>query len=250
MENRDSNEVQLIYGHHPVVEAITSGLGVDKLFLQLGVRGELEKEVRQLSKKFNIPVQVVPKEKLNKLVKGNHQGIAAYVSLVKYAKLEDLLPVLFESHHLPLMMVLDGITDVRNFGAIARSAECLGAQALIISKKGGAPINAESIKTSAGALTRLPVCREGSLVNTLELLKLSGVQIVAALVEGEKMVSEVNFHLPTALILGSEGKGIHPALLQKADTTFYIPQTGSTDSLNVSVAAGIILYEVSRQRLS
>ena len=238
---------QLIYGRHPVIDALEEGTNFDKLVLQQGLRGDFEKEIRGYSKRLNIPLQVVPKEKLNRLIKGNHQGVAGFVALVPYYRLEDLLPTLFERTS-PLLVILDGITDVRNMGAIARSAECLGAHALVIGKKGAAQINAEAIKTSAGALTKLPICRESSLLKATETLQHSGLQVLASSLSAAKALWDIDLTLPTAVIMGSEGKGVNPALLRSVDETFLIPQAGTTDSLNVSVAAGIILYDAGRQR--
>ncbi len=241
---------QLIYGRHPVIDAIKSGQALDKVFLQQGTRGDLEKELRQLSKKFNFPIQVVPKEKLNRMTSGNHQGVIAQASLITYYKIEDLLPMLYEKEEAPLLLLLDSITDVRNFGAIARSAECLGVNGLIIPKKGSAAINAEALKTSAGALTNLPVCRENSLDNTVEFLQHSGVNVVASSLKAKKQLKDLDLTIPTAIIMGSEDQGVRQSLLEKANEQFIIPQIGTTDSLNVSVATGIILYEAQRQRLN
>ena len=238
----------LIYGRHPVLDAIDSGTLFDKLILQNGVQREFEIKVKQLSKKFNIPLQIVPKERLNKIVGGNHQGIVGFLSLVTYYNLEDVLPAIYEKSETPLLLLLDGVTDVRNFGAIARSAEICGAQALVIPKKGSAQINSESLKTSAGALSKLIVCRETSLTSAIETLQLSGVQVIASDLQAKKIVYDLDLTVPMAIVIGSEGKGVSSAVLQKVDQRFIIPQKGTTDSFNVSVAAGIILYEVMRQR--
>ncbi len=243
-------ENQLIYGRHPVIDAIQSGQTIDKVLLQQGTRGELEKEIRQLSRQYGFPVQMVPKEKLNKIVRGNHQGIIGFISMVPYYKLEDVLPGIFERSQIPLLVLLDSITDVRNFGAIARSAELAGAQALVTSLKGSAQINADAMKTSAGALSKIPVCRETSIMAAVELLQLSGIRVLASDLQATKAVFEMDFTQPTAVIVGSEGEGINQALLKKADELFLIPQVGTTDSFNVSVATGIILYEAMRQRIS
>lgn len=243
-----SNKKQLISGRHPVVEAIERGTPFDKLILQQGVRGDFEKEIRQLSKAFNIPLQVVPKERLSKLVRGNHQGIVGLISLITYNKLEDVLPLVYENSEIPLFVILDGITDVRNMGAIARSAECCGVNGLIIGKKGNAPINAEAIKSSAGALMKIPVCRENSLVNAVEYLQHSGIKVLASDLKADKMIYDVDLTGPAALIIGAEGPGVSKALLEKSDESFIIPQKGETDSFNASVATGIMLYEVLRQR--
>lgn len=240
----------IIYGRHPVVDAIKSGQTIDKILLQQGTRGELEKEIRHLSKEFDIPVQYVPKEKLQQFTKGNHQGIVAFVSMVQYFRLEDVLPGIFEKSEMPLILLLDGVTDVRNFGAIARSAEIAGVQTIVVPLKGSALINAEAMKTSAGALSKIPVCRESSLAKAVEYLKLSGIRILASDLKAEKMIYEVDFGQPVAILIGSEGEGVNQALLREADELFKIPQIGTTDSFNVSVATGIILYESMRQRLS
>lgn len=240
---------QLIFGRHPVVDTIKTGGNVDKVFFQTGIRGPFEKELRQICKEFNIPLQYVPKERLDKIVGGNHQGIIAHLSLIKYYALEDVLPMAYEKSEAPLILILDGVTDVRNFGAIARSAEICGVHAIVIGKKGSAQINADAIKTSAGALTKIPVCRESSLSAAVDLLKLSGVQVVASELKASSLIYKTDLTLPTAIIMGSEDKGVNSTLLQKVDQRVIIPQKGTTDSFNVSVAAGIILYEVTRQRI-
>lgn len=241
-------ESQLIYGRHPVVDAIKRGIPIDKLLLQQGIRGEFEKEIRHLCKTFRIPMQVVPKERLGKLVRGNHQGIIGFLALLPYYLLEDVLPMIYEKSETPLIVLLDGVTDVRNLGAIARSAELCGAHALVIPRKGTAQINAEALKTSAGALNKLPVCRESSIGKAIEFLQLSGIQVLASDLKATKLIYELDLRGPTALILGSEDKGISSAIAEKADELFLIPQRGTTDSFNVSVAGGIMLYEVMRQR--
>lgn len=239
----------LIYGHHPVVEAIEAGQPVEKVFFQQGLRGELEKEIRHLTKAHGIPLQVVPKEKLNKLVRGNHQGVAAWLALVEYQALEDILPFVFEKGQIPLFLLLDGITDVRNFGAICRSAECAGAHAVIVPQSGAAPANEEAMKASAGALARIRLCRVRSVFSTVEWLQEAGVQVVAtALTQQSVPLFEVDFTVPTAILMGSEGDGLHPKLLKMADHRVKIPQATDFDSYNVSVAAGICLYETLRQR--
>ena len=239
---------KIIYGRHPVVDAIKSGVDFDKIMLQTGIRGPFEKEVRFLGKTHNIPVQTVPKEKLAKLTKGNHQGIIGFISLIKYHSLEDVLPLIYEKGEIPLILVLDGVTDVRNLGAIARSAECMGVHALVISKKGNAQINADAIKTSAGALATIPVCRSSSLLSAIEFLKMSGIQILASNLGAKSSIFETDLTHPCAIIVGSEGSGVQINLLQEADHQFIIPQVGQTESLNVSVATGMMLLEALRQR--
>ena len=238
----------LIFGRHPVTEALQSGKPFDKVFLQQGIRGPFEKEIRQLCKSFKVPLKVIPKERLDRLAGGNHQGVAGYVALVRYQQLEDVLPFLFEKEDLPLIVLLDGVTDVRNFGSIARSAECCGVGTLVIPRKGSAQVNAEAVKSSAGALLRIPICRESSIVAAVELLQLSGVPVYASDLKADGPIMEMDFTGPVALVLGAEGDGVSEAVLRKVDKSFIIPQRGETDSFNVSVAAGIMLYEVLRQR--
>lgn len=240
----------MIFGRHPVVDAIKTGTPFDKLILQQGTRGEFEKEIRKLSKQFNIPLQYAPKERIGKMVRGNHQGIIGFLSLINYYRLEDVLPMIYEKSETPIIVLLDGVTDIRNFGAIARSAEVCGVHALVIPQKGNAQINADAIKTSAGALTKIPICRETSILAAVEYLQLSGIQVMASDLQGEKKVDEIDWKLPSAMVIGSEGDGVSKHVLRKVNEKFIIPQVGTTDSFNVSVAAGIMLYECLRQRMS
>lgn len=242
------SDKNIVFGRHPVVEAINAGQSIDKIFILQTIKGEFEKEVRYLSRTNNIPLQYVPKEKLNKITRANHQGIIALVSAITYQSLEDLVPHLFKEYEVPLLLMLDGITDIRNIGAIARTAEAMGVHALVIPNQGGGMINADAIKTSAGALNLLPVCRENSLLKAVGFLQNSDFQVVASDLKAETQLEDIDFKLPTTIILGSEGKGIHSTLLKAADQRFIIPQAGRTDSLNVSVATGIILYEALQQR--
>lgn len=240
----------LIYGHHPVTEAIRAGKAVEKVFFQQGERGEVEKEIRHLTKEYGITLQVVPKEKLNKMVKGQHQGVVAYLALVAYQSIEDILPFIFESGETPLLVMLDSITDVRNFGAICRSAECAGAHAVIVPQSGSALANEEAMKASAGALARIRICRVRSLFSTLEYLQECGVQVVATALSNRAIpLYKADFSVPTAILMGAEGDGVHPKLQRMSDQVVKIPQATDFDSYNVSVAAGIVLYEVLRQRV-
>lgn len=239
----------LIYGRHPVVDAIKTGRSIDKVILQKGMRGEVEVEIRNLCKKYQLPLQYIPKERLEKLTKGNnHQGVLAYLSLAHYYSIEELLPSIIAKGKAPLLLILDGITDIRNFGAIARSAEIAGVDAIIVHGKGAAPVNGESMKASAGALAKIPVCREQSLAKVITFLQMSDIEVFASDLKAEKYIYETDFTQAAALIIGSEGKGISNYLLKAADEAFIIPQVGTTDSFNVSVATGIMLYEVMRQR--
>ena len=237
-----------IFGIHPVIEAVRSGKEIEKVLLQKGLRGEGFRELFNLCKEFEIHFQFVPPEKLNSLSKQNHQGVIAYLSEVTYQRLEDIIPYVYEQGRPPLILVLDRITDVRNMGAIARSAECAGVDALVIPVQGSAQINSEAIKASAGALYKLPVCRSKNLKDELQFLKASGVGIIAATEKGTKEHTEAPMSGPVAIIMGNEGAGIAGELLQMADELVFIPVYGEIGSLNVSVAAGVILYEAVRQR--
>lgn len=239
---------KFIFGKHPVLDAIESGQSIDKVWVQIGSAGDFFAEIKGVCKRYGIPMQMVPKEKLNKITRGNHQGVIAFASMIPYYKLEDVLPSIYEKEEMPLILVLDAITDVRNFGAICRSAEIFGANAIVIGKKNTARINAEAMKTSAGALAKIPICREQNIMSAVEYLQLSGVSVVSSDLKATKSISEITFKDPIAILIGSEGRGVHYTLSAKANETFIIPQRGTTDSLNVSVATGIILYEAARQR--
>jgi 23S rRNA (guanosine2251-2'-O)-methyltransferase len=246
MQNKSTS---FIYGRHPIFDAIESGAQLDKIFLQQGTRGDLEKDIRRLCREHDIPLQYVPKERLTKMVGGNHQGLAAHLSIIPYYSLEDVVPGIFEQGETPLILLLDRVTDVRNFGAIARSAEVCGVHAIVVPRTESALITADAIKTSAGALTRLNVCREKSLAKSIEYLQNSGVQVFASDLQAENYLFNLDLTVPLALVVGSEEEGVSPALLKQVDGRFRIPQKGETDSFNVSVAAGIMLYEAIRQRL-
>ncbi len=240
----------MIYGRHPVMEALENGRIFEKVLLLNALRGDFEKRVRSLCKEANVPMQVVPKEKLNSITKKNHQGIIAFVSPIPFYELEDILPMIYEKGETPLIIIVDGVTDVRNIGAMARSAQAAGAHALVIPKKGSAQINEEAMKTSAGALNNLPVCRTNSLMQAVEFLQNIGIQVIAADLKGEKMLYELSLNGPLAIVMGDENKGVNRMLLEQVDHIFRIPMRGTTDSFNVSVATGIILYEVMRQQVS
>lgn len=247
--NNKLEDIQIVFGRHPVTDAIKNGRPVSKVLLMQGTRGEFEREIRHLTRDHGIPLQFVPKEKMNRLTKANHQGLIAYLSPIPYHKLEDILPAIYEKGETPLFVLLDGITDVRNFGAIARSAECAGAHAVVISQKKGAMITPAAVKTSAGALSTIPVCREKSIAAAIEYLQGSGIVIASSSLRAKKNVFDVDLTTPLALVLGSEDNGISSTVAKMSDELFIIPQQGTTDSFNVSVAAGIMLYECTRQRL-
>jgi len=248
LDFQKENKNILLFGIRPVIEAITSGKEIDKIFIQTGLSGELSGELRKLIHELKLPFQYVPAEKLNRLTSRNHQGIIAYLSLVTYQNIENILPSVFEQGKNPLVLVLDRITDVRNFGAISRSAECAGVDAIIIPARGAAQINGDAIKTSAGALHKIPVCRSENLKQTIEFLKESGLQVVACTEKTGVLYHTADFSLPTALVMGSEEDGISEENLRLADLQIKIPVLGEIQSLNVSVAAGIVLYEAVRQR--
>lgn len=237
-----------IFGLRPVIEAIESGKEIEKVFIQTNLTSLVAKDLQRLLRENNILFQYVPLEKLKRITPKNHQGVVAYVSEITYQKIEDILPFLFEQGKIPLLLILDEITDVRNMGAIVRSAECAGADAVIIPQKGSALINAEGMKASAGALNILPVCREKGLAETIHFLQTSGVQVLACTEKAENAYTSLNLTVPTAFIMGSEGKGISAELLHLSDKQVKIPLMGKIDSLNVSVASGIVLFEALRQR--
>lgn len=239
---------QWIFGRHPVLEALQANQAIEKIWLQQGTRGDFEKNLRRLCKHNSVPITVIPKERLNKLSKGNHQGVVALLAAAAYQELEDIIPFVYEQSQTPLFLLLDGVTDVRNFGAIARSAELCGVQAIIIPAKGSAGLTAEAVKTSAGALSRIAVCRVKSLVSTINYLQESGIQVFASDLSGQKFLHQLDLNIPLALVLGSEGDGISKGVAKAADACFKIPQLGDINSFNVSVANGIMLYETMRQR--
>jgi 23S rRNA (guanosine2251-2'-O)-methyltransferase len=242
---KDSN---LVYGMRPVIEAITAGKVIDRIIMQQGLKGELVPELRKAISELDIPYQYAPVEKLNRLVRGNHQGIVCFVSPIEFQPIENLLLSVYEKGETPLFVILDKITDVRNMGAIARTAACAGAHGLIIPDKGGAPISADAMKTSAGALSILPVHRSANLKDTIDYLKESGLRIVAASEKGNSNYYETDFTGPLAIIMGSEEDGVSGEYLRRCNDVVKIPMRGTIESLNVSVAAGILLFEVVKQQ--
>jgi 23S rRNA (guanosine2251-2'-O)-methyltransferase len=239
----------MIFGLRSVIEAVKAGKEIDRLFVQSGLKNELFGEMMSLLKKNNIPFQYVPLEKINRLTSKNHQGVVGYISSIEYHKIESILPAVFEKGKMPLILILDRITDVRNFGAIARTAECSGVDAIIIPSRGAAQINADAIKTSAGALHKVPVCREDDMKHVIEYLRESGLQVIACTEKAKENYYQQDFTLPVAIIMGSEENGISSEYLKLADAHAKIPLLGEIGSLNVSVAAGVLLYEAVRQRL-
>lgn len=243
-------ETDCIFGLRPVIEAIRAGKQIDRLLVKQGLQGALYHELMTEVSKHNIVYQIVPVERIELVTRKNHQGVLAWLSIIEYQKISNLLPMIFEKGEDPLIVALDGVSDVRNFGAIVRSADCLGAHAVMIPEKGSARITSDAVKTSAGALHSMPVCREKSIVRSVEYLKDSGLKVICAAEKSDLQVSGTDLRGPSVLVMGSEDKGISRVLTSLADHIVCIPMTGSIGSLNVSVAAGIFLYEIVRQRNS
>ena len=238
----------LIFGIRPVVEAIEAGREIEKLYIRKGAEGPLMLALKDLCMRHRLRWQEVPVEKLNRLTRGNHQGVVAQTAAIAYVELADILERVPDDET-PLVVVFDGVTDVRNFGAIARSAECAGAHGLIAPLKNSAPVNAEAIRASAGALTTIPVCRVGSIRNTLKTLQAEGFQVVAATEKSRKLLYDADLRRPTALVMGAEETGISKEVLKLCDERLAIPLIGRIESLNVSAAAAVMLFEVVRQRI-
>lgn len=239
---------EMIFGVRAVIEAIQAGKEIDKILVKRDIQSDLSKELFAVLKGTLIPVQRVPVERINRITRKNHQGVVAYISSITYQKAEELVPFLFEEGKNPLLIMLDGITDVRNFGAIARTCECAGVDAIVIPSKNSVSVNADAIKTSAGALHTLPVCREQNLTQTIKFLKESGFKIVAATEKGDYDYTKANYTDPVCIIMGAEDTGVPYEHLALCDEWIKIPMMGSIESLNVSVAAGILIYEAVKQR--
>lgn len=238
-----------IYGLRAIIEAIREGRQIDKLYVKKDLSGDLASELFALTKQHHIVAQRVPVERLNRITRRNHQGAIAMLAAVEYHNLGNLVTSLYDDGMLPFIVVLDGITDVRNFGAIARTAECCGVNALVIAERGSVSVGADAVKTSAGALMSLPVCRERSLVSAVKFLKDSGYNVVAVSEKADYNYTLGKYTVPTALVMGAEDVGISPEIMALCDTKVSIPMFGHIGSLNVSVAAGVMMYEVVRQRL-
>jgi 23S rRNA (guanosine2251-2'-O)-methyltransferase len=242
------NKEDYIFGTRAVMEAIRNGRSIDKILIKKGLDNELFNTLFPLIKENSINFTFVPVEKINRITRKNHQGVLAFLSPVDFADIEIVLPGLFEAAKNPLILMLDRITDVRNFGAIIRSAECGGVDAVILPEKGMARIGADAVKTSAGALNYLPVCKSPNLKETLQFLKNSGIKIVAASEKADKLYTSATMDIPLCIIMGAEDTGISPSILQIADEQVRIPLYGKIDSLNVSVAAALMIFEAVRQR--
>jgi 23S rRNA (guanosine2251-2'-O)-methyltransferase len=244
--------IDMIFGLRPIMEALQAGKTLERIFLLKGAKNTMVSDISTLARNAGTPIALVPAEKLDNLTRKNHQGAVAFVSPIDYVPLDNVLAGLFEQGKSPLLLVLDRVTDVRNFGAIARSAQCLGVDIIVVPNRGAAQMNGDALKTSAGALTRVPVSRENNLHATLRRLKDSGLQVVACTEKGDASLESANvdFTGPLVVVMGSEEDGISPELLELADAKLRIPMIGQIGSLNVSVASGILLYEVLRQRLT
>lgn len=240
----------MIYGTRAVMEAIRAGRQIERILIQKGISNDLVRELLQLIRAKDLSFSYVPQEKLNRLSAKNHQGVICMLSAVEYASLDNIIHSLYSEGKEPFLLLLDRITDVRNFGAIVRTAECAGIHAIVISEKGNAPITSDAMKTSAGALNHLPVCREKDLKKTITFLRESGIMVVACTEKASKQLYDVEFNRPVALIMGSEEDGIADNLIREADELVKIPMKGNIGSLNVSVAAGVAIYEVVRQKLA
>lgn len=244
----EENKMQYLFGMHPVIEAVRAGKKFDKVLLKKGLEGPQFRELMELLQANGIPFQFVPVERLERVVRGKHQGAVAYISQIEYVSLEDIVNNALAQSENPVLVILDGVSDVRNLGAIARSLECAGGNGIIVPAKGGAAINAEAVKASAGALMRIDTCKVPNLKLVAYYLKQSGFRLIAATEKVDRLIYDVDMTGPCAIIMGSEGKGISPAMLALADDKAAIPMSGMISSLNVSVATSIMLYEAVRQR--
>ncbi|MDR2118237.1 MAG: 23S rRNA (guanosine(2251)-2'-O)-methyltransferase RlmB [Tannerellaceae bacterium] len=243
-------ENEMIFGIHAVMEAIQAGKEIDKILMKRELQSDLAKEISEALKGRDIPLLRVPQERLNRLTRRNHQGVIAFISVVSYHRLEDVIPQVYEQGKNPFIVLLDGVTDVRNFGAIARTCECAGADALVIPSRGSVSVNADAINTSAGALHVLPVCREKSITQAIRFLKDSGVKVIASSEKAADNYTAVAYTGPVAIVMGAEDQGVSAENLRICDHIVKIPQFGAIGSLNVSVASSILIYEVVRQRMA
>lgn len=243
-------EKEMIFGIRAVIEAVEARKDIDKVMVKRELSGELFKELQEVLRRYEIPMQKVPLERIDRITRKNHQGVIAFTSAVTYQKLEQIVPFLYEQGKNPFIVVLDAITDVRNFGAIARTCEVAGVDAVVIPARGSVSVNADAIKTSAGALHTLPVCRENNLKDALVFLKNSGIKVVAATEKAAINYTDTDVSIPVAIVMGSEDEGVAPEHLRICDELVRIPQFGTIQSLNVSVAAGVMMYEVIRQRMN
>lgn len=244
----EEEKMQFLYGIHPVMEAVKAGRKFDKVLLKQGMEGQQFRELYGLLAENDIPYQFVPLDRLNRAVRGAHQGVVAYISQIDYVELEDMVNTALSVSEAPILVILDGVSDVRNLGAISRTLECVGGQGIIVPAKGGAAINAEAVKASAGALMRIDTCKVPNLRYAAYYLKQSGFKIVAATEKVDNYIYDIDLTGPIAIVMGSEGKGISQTMLDLADAKAAIPMAGEIGSLNVSIASAVVLYEAVRQR--
>jgi 23S rRNA (guanosine2251-2'-O)-methyltransferase len=238
----------LIAGRKAIMEALESGKGLDRIYLMNKMTGDAANRIKALATQYAVPVNYVPVEKLNAFNIPDHEGCVALISRVQYQELQDVISWVVDRGAVPLFLILDGITDVRNIGGIARTAYCTGVHAIIIPDKGVGALNEDAVLTSAGALEKIPVCRVNSLMKAVDTLHMNGIVVMASEMTAAKNILDIDFNQPAAIIMGGEEKGIHPPLMKISDEKFKIPMAGKFESLNVSVATGMILYEVMRQR--
>lgn len=243
-----AKDIDFIYGMRPIFEAIESGKTIDKVLFQKGLQGELFKNLFYEVRQHKIPFQYVPLEKLNRITRNNHQGVVAFLSAIEYCDIFSIVPTIFEEGRNPFLLILDKVTDVRNVGAIARSAECAGVDAIILPLNGGAQLNEDAVKSSAGALHKIPVCRHSNLVEVIQYLKDSGIEVIGVTEKASHTYYDADLTKPLCLIMGNEYEGIAWDYLKHCNDTISIPMVGTTKSLNVSVATGISLFEVVKQR--
>ena len=246
MEFEKKNDI--VFGVHPILEGLNSEENFDKILILNSLRTPQAKEIMILAREKGISINKVPQQKLDRITRKNHQGIIGFIAPIEFQSIEDILPEIFIQGKVPFLLILDRVSDVRNFGAIIRTAECAGVDAIIIPKKGSAQINGETIKTSTGAIFNIPICKVPGIDSVIPFLKESGIHLVACTEKTEINYTKVDYTIPIGIILGSEESGIATSNITKSDSTAKLPLTGKTNSLNVSVAAGIIMYEVIRQR--
>tara|TARA_R110001592_G_scaffold138225_1_gene356993 strand:+ start:113447 stop:114208 length:762 start_codon:yes stop_codon:yes gene_type:complete len=247
-KTNSNNEAEILCGIRPLLEAIEAGTEIDKIYLQQNLQGQLFKELWDILKTSKLPYAVVPKSRLDKFTRKNHQGVVAHISAVTSVDLKEVVQSTFEKGEDPLIVILDRVSDVRNFGAIARTADAVGAHAIVATTKNSASVNLDAMKASAGALNHLPLCKESNLNETVTWLQMSGIRVVACSEKTQTNSFDSDLTGPLAIIMGSEDKGIAPERLKAADLVVKLPMLGKVGSLNVSVAAGAVLYEVVRQR--
>jgi len=250
MHYKEDNQQEMVYGIRPVLEALDAGHEVEKAFVQRGAGSEAFRALLQKFKAYDVPYQVVPVEKLNRLTRKNHQGVVAYISPVAFSNIEHIVPGLYEQGKMPFLLILDRVSDVRNFGALLRTAESAGVDAVVIPSKGSAQLNSDTIKSSAGAIYKIPICRAHNLKEVIDFLKSSGIKVAAATEKTSQPYFNTNLTGPVAIIMGSEGEGVSGEYLKRADVKLKIPMLGEIESLNVSVAGAVLMYEVVRQRMS